>query len=75
MKPLVLILLFIISGCVEVETVPASEPDEKIQQAYILMSENSGLMAEDQIHQAMALYEKDKNMIGMAEAYHAYGNL
>ena len=75
MKSLIFILLFTISGCAGVGLVATSNPDVKIQQAYRMMNEGRALMAEDLIRQAMVIYKKENNILGIAEAYHTYGNL
>jgi len=75
MKSLVIFTFIFLSGCAGVGLMSTSDPDVKIQQAYRMMNEDRGLMAEDLVRQAMVIYIKDKNTLGMAEAYHTYGNL
>jgi hypothetical protein len=72
---LISVILFFTIGCAGIGLRATSNPDVKIQQAYRMMDEDRALMAEDLIHQAMDIYNKNNNKFGMAEAYHAYGNL
>jgi len=74
-KSLIIIIFVFLSGCAGVGLIPTSDPDIKIQQAYKMMNDDRAIMAEDLIHQAMAIYVKDNNTLGIAEAYHTYGNL
>jgi tetratricopeptide (TPR) repeat protein len=75
MKYLVLLFNFSLTACAGIGFVASSDPDVKIQQAYQLMGQDRALLAEDVIRQALAIYEDNGNTLGMAEAYHAYGNL
>lgn len=69
------ILTAFLVGCSGVGHVAISDPNRKIRQAYSLMSEDRLLLAEDMIRQAMVKFESAGDKPGMAEAYHAYGNL
>ena len=75
MRKYLLLILVLVSGCAGVGLVATSDPDEKIQQAYVLMAQDRAILAKDLIGQALKTYEETGNKLGMAEAYHAYGNL
>jgi tetratricopeptide (TPR) repeat protein len=68
-------ILFLTIGCAGIGLMATSNPDKKIQQAYQMMNRDRALMAEDLIRQAMDIYEKEDNTLGIAEAYHTYGLL
>lgn len=70
--PLGVVLL---GGCAGVGLVASSDPAVKLGQAYMLMDQGRMPMAEDMIGQAMALFKERGDELGMAETYHAYGNL
>jgi len=74
--PLLLATLAIVTaGCTGVGYIATSDPKQKITQSYQLMAEDRMLLAEDVIGQALEIFESQGDKAGMAEAYHAYGNL
>ena len=78
--PITLICIFclpllLFTGCAGVGLMATSNPDVKLQQAYQMMDQDRALMAEDLIRQAIVIYEKEDNTLGIAEAYHLYGQL
>ncbi|MEJ2452138.1 MAG: hypothetical protein P8047_15995 [Gammaproteobacteria bacterium] len=75
MKKLTLIIILLCSGCTGVGFVATSDPGKKLQQAYALIAQDRAVMAEDVIKQAMNIYKEKNDKLGMAEAYHAFGNL
>ncbi len=75
MRYTIIILTGLLVGCSGVGHVATSDPNRKISQAYSLMSEDRLLLAEDMIRQAFVCFEAAGDKSGMAEAYHAYGNL
>ncbi|MES9970278.1 MAG: hypothetical protein ABW092_09605 [Candidatus Thiodiazotropha sp.] len=75
MRYTIIILVVLQIGCSGIGYVATSDPNHKIRQAYSLMAEDRLLLAEDMIRQAMVSFESAGDKPGMAEAYHAYGNL
>lgn len=75
MKKFAVILILLCSGCTGVGLVATSDPGKKLQQAYALIAQDRAVLAEDVIRQAMSIYKERNDKLGMAEAYHAYGNL
>lgn len=76
MKRLVaLAVLLILTGCAGVGLVATSDPKEKLRQADYLMMNDRPALAELTIRDAMAIFREKNDELGMADAYHAYGNL
>lgn len=71
----VVLLLSAIIGCTGVGFVATSDPNKKLAQANALMDQDRALLAEDVIKQALEIFQKDGDELGMADAYHTYGNL
>lgn len=72
---LALCLLFMMSRCAGIGLIHSDNPDIKLAQAYRMMDESRLLMAEDLLKKAMARFALDGNKSGMADTYHAFGNL
>ena len=51
-----------------------SDPNRKLAQAYSLMAHQRFLPAERLIREALDIYTKQGDEVGMAEAHHAFGN-
>ncbi len=75
MQLIVLIVLLLLAGCTGIGYIATSDPYGKLAQAQSMVQEDRLLLAEDVIGQALATFEKQGNVAGMADAYHAYGNL
>jgi tetratricopeptide (TPR) repeat protein len=70
-----LIILLLIVGCSAALVPYTSDPSKKIDQAYALMDSGRPLPAEKLIDDALEIYQKEGNELGIAEVYHTYGNL
>jgi len=75
MRIYILLMFLLLGGCAGVGFVTTSDPYEKLQQATELMSQDRALLAEDEIRQALGIFKERNDKLGMAEAYHAFGNL
>lgn len=75
MRTLTAIVLLLISGCAATGYVATSDPNLRLQQAYLLVAEDRPLMAEDFIRQSMEQYRNTSNLEGISEAYHSFGAL
>lgn len=75
LKTLFVLIVLLLLGCSAAMVPYTSDPSKKLDQAYALMDAGRPLPAENLIDEALAIYQKEGNEIGMAEAYHAYGNL
>ena len=69
------LLLFLLSGCAGIGVTATSDPAEKLNQAERMQNENRPVMAETLILESIKIYEGNNDILGLAEAYHAYGNL
>ena len=68
-------MIVILNGCSGIGVPSTSNPDIKLQQAERMIYENRPLMADTLISQSIEMYKENKDTEGLAEAYHAYGNL
>ena len=75
MKIVAIFTIILLTGCAGVGLVATSDPDVQIQQSYQMMDQGRYPMAKDLIRQAIATYKQEKNILGLAESYHALGNL
>ena|SRR6266487_1598826 len=66
---------FILTSCAAFGVPYTSDPGQKISDAYILMDQCRPLPAERLIGEALDSYRTNGDEIGMAEAYHTFGNL
>jgi tetratricopeptide (TPR) repeat protein len=71
----IVLLLIVLAGCSAALVPYTSDPSKKLDQAYALMDAGRPLPAENLIDDALAIYQKEANELGMAEAYHTYANL
>jgi tetratricopeptide (TPR) repeat protein len=69
------ILVVFLSACTGIGYIATSDPYKKLGQAQSLVEEDRLLLAEDVIGQALAQFQESGDLLGMADAYHAYGNL
>lgn len=69
------VVLLLLTGCAGVGLVATSDPKEKLQQADYLMMQDRPALAELTIKDAMRIFQEKGDELGMADAYHAYGNL
>lgn len=69
------ILAFLLPACTGIGYIATSDPYKKLSQAQSLVTEDRLLLAEDVIGQALAQFQETGDLAGMADAYHAYGNL
>ncbi len=74
-KFIVVTLLLLLSGCAGVGLVATSDPNEKLSQADYLMQQDRALLAELTIKDAIEIFKKNNDELGLADAYHAFGNL
>lgn len=70
-----LLLMMTLVGCSASLVPTTSDPSKMLDQAYVLIDTDTPLPAENLIDDAFAVYQKEGNEFGMAEAYYAYGNL
>ncbi len=77
MKFIVIILLAgpLLVGCTGIGHISTSDPYGKLSQAQALVAEDRLLLAEDVIGQALRQFREAEDIVGMAEAHHAFGNL
>ena len=75
MKLVAIFTIILLTGCAGVGLVATSDPDVQIQQSYQMMDQGRYPMAKDLIRQAIATYKQEQNILGLAESYHALGNL
>jgi tetratricopeptide (TPR) repeat protein len=69
------IMIALLVGCSGIGYIATSDPYVKIRQTYSLISEDRLLLAEDLLQQALVKFKETGDEAGMAEAYHAFGNL
>ncbi len=74
-KLLITIFLLLLTCCAGVGLVATSDPKEKLRQADYLMMQNRAALAELTIRDAMKIFRKNNDELGIADAYHSYGNL
>lgn len=74
MRYIILILTLIsLAGCAAALVPYTGDPKQKIADAYWLFDEQlRALPAEKLIHEAIAIYQKNNNKVGLAEGYKAY---
>jgi tetratricopeptide (TPR) repeat protein len=74
MPALACVVLLSLLGCAAIGVPATSDPDRKLAQAYQLMAIERFVPAERLIQETLDIYTKQGNEIGMAEAYHTFGN-
>jgi tetratricopeptide (TPR) repeat protein len=68
------VLLVLLSACAGVGVVSTSDPAQKLLDAYYLLEhEDRPLIAERLIREALDIYARNKDELGIAEAYKYYG--
>ncbi|SMM99413.1 hypothetical protein SPONL_561 [uncultured Candidatus Thioglobus sp.] len=68
------LISILLSGCAAMGVHSTNDPDQKINDAYMLFDEQQRpLPAERLIREAITIYKANNNMLGLAEAYRAYG--
>ena len=75
MRTTLAVSALLIAGCAGIGYVATTDPYQKLGQAQSLVGEDRLLAAEDVIGQALSTFQQRNDIAGMAEAYHAYGNL
>lgn len=68
-------LYSLLSGCAGIGVVATSDPYQKLDQADAMMAQDRAAMAESLISDALKVFEEKNDVAGIADAYHAYGNL
>jgi tetratricopeptide (TPR) repeat protein len=70
---IIILALISLVGCAAALVPYTSDPRQKIADAYWLFDEKSrALPAEKLIQEALAIYQENKNQVGLAEGYTAY---
>jgi tetratricopeptide (TPR) repeat protein len=72
---LFILTFFVLMGCSAMLVPYTSDPSKKLDYAYSLIDTDRPLPAENLIDEALDIYQKKGDELGMAEAYHTYGNL
>jgi len=62
-------------GCTGIGFIATSNPYRKLAQASELLRQDRALLAELVIGDSLEIFKRKGDELGMAEAYHAYGNL
>lgn len=62
-----------LSGCAATLTSAPGDPVKKIEEAYTLLDRQQPLPAEQLIRESIETYKREKDEVGLAEAYRAYG--
>ncbi len=75
MKKFAFLAMFFLSGCAGIGLMATSDPYRKLQQADYLMSQERAALAEFTIKDALVIFERNHDELGMAETYHSFGNL
>ena len=73
-RVLVFSSLLTLTGCLAVGVPKTDDPGALIHYAYAMMDQNRPLPAKRFIDEALEKYRAQGNELGMAEAYHTYGN-
>jgi tetratricopeptide (TPR) repeat protein len=73
-KMIVFSCLLTLAGCLAVGVPTTDDPDTLINYAYTMMNQGRPLPAKRFIDEALEKYRAQGNELGMAKAYHAYGN-
>ncbi len=68
-------VVLVLTGCAAFGIPATSDPNQKLRYAYALMDQCRPIPAERLIGEALGLYKEKGDEIGMAEAYHSFGNL
>ena len=74
-RALTAIALSTLLGCTAIGIPVTSDPDKKLEYAYQLMDRRRFLAAEGLIQESLDIYRQQGNEVGVADAYHAFGNL
>ena len=69
----VLLTLQLLGGCAAALVPVTSDPAEKLAWASDLQKQDRPIPAQQLIREAIAIYQEQKNEMGLAEAYRAYG--
>ena len=72
---LITIVGFALYSCAAVGVLPTSNPMTKLHSAYRMMDEGRFRRADQFTKEASEIFEKQGDQLGIAEAYHTYGNL
>ena len=64
-----------LSACAGINVIETSDPNVKLQQSKQMIQQGRPLMADRLILQAIELYKKNNNSLGVAEAYFSYAAL
>jgi tetratricopeptide (TPR) repeat protein len=72
---LVVVTLATLVGCTAIGIPVTSDPTQKLRYAYQLMDRKRFIPAEALIQESLDIYRQQGNELGMAEAYHTFGNL
>jgi len=74
-RTLTAVTLSTLLGCTAIGIPVTSDPGEKLHYAYQLMNRGRFLPAEWLTQESLDIYRQRGNELGMAEAYHTFGNL
>ena len=75
-KFFLLTIIILLNGCDAAMVLHTSDPGQKINNAYEMMeSQGRFIPAKRFIEEAEKIYKEEGNKQGLAEAYHAFGNL
>ncbi len=75
MNFLSMVFILLLSGCAGIGVAATSDPYQKLDQADAMMAQDRAAMAESLISDALKVFEEKNDAAGIADAYHAYGNL
>ncbi len=68
------VMVLALAGCAAMGVIATSDPKQKLRDAYELFDhEYRPLPAERMIRESIEIYKNEKNDLGLAEAYRAYG--
>ncbi len=74
-RALTAVTLSTLLGCTAIGIPVTSDPGEKLHYAYQLMNRGRFIPAEGLIQESLDIYTQRGNELGVAEAYHTFGNL
>jgi hypothetical protein len=74
-RTLTAVTLSTLLGCTAIGIPVTSDPGEKLHYAYQLMNRGRFIPAEWLTQESLDIYRQQGNELGMAEAYHTFGNL
>jgi len=74
-RTLTAVTLSTLLGCTAIGIPVTSDPGEKLHYAYQLMNRGRFIPAEWLTQESLDIYRQRGNELGMAEAYHTFGNL